>query len=69
MNFQFTYGLVLGLRLFTDHCSVCLAPRFVKKLPVSKEVKEGDDITVECRVDEADVGDVISDMHIRTTGN
>ena len=45
-----------------------LAPRFIKKLPPSKEVKEGDDITVECKIDEAETGDVVKDVHIKTKG-
>ena len=44
------------------------APRFIKKLPISSEIKEGDDLTVECKVDEADPGDVIKHVHIKRKG-
>ena len=62
-------------------CSVCLscfgndfevvyvaAPKFIKKLPISSEGREGDDLTVECKVDEADPGDVLKHVHIKRKG-
>ena len=64
-----------------NHSSVCqccsgndvevvyvAAPKFIKKLPISSEVREGDDLTVECKVDEADPGDVLKHVHIKRKG-
>ncbi len=40
---------------------------FTKRLPVSKEVREGDTLKVECKVDDADMPELIKDIDIKMT--